>query len=373
MPVAQERKPFKDWFDRVAARSLASQVRSADPSFDEATFVRRATKGLGALEFQGRVQRFADALRSTLPEDVPSALDVLTRSLPPPLPNCDSVTDGWLQWPVGQFIADHGVAHFDASMAAMLELTQRFSSEFAVRPFVERHPAETFARLEAWTTHPSPHVRRWCSEGVRPRLPWGKKLRALIEDPAPIFPILEALRDDPEPYVRRSVGNNLNDIAKDDPEAVLRTCGEWLREPCPEGRRWVVTHGLRTLVKQGDPKALSLIGFVRPSSLTAELTAAASVAIGDDLILVAQLKNTSKRAQPLLVDYVVHFVRKSGQQHPKVFKWGQRTLAGGEQTSLRKLHRFRETTVRRLYAGPHLIELQVNGVVVASVTVQVRE
>ena len=117
----------------------------------------------------------------------------------------DRHTDGWLQWPLGQFIADHGLDHFDASMHAMEELTQRFSSEFAVRPFVEQLPEKTFEALLGKTTHTSPHVRRWCSEGVRPRLPWGRKLRALVDDPSPIWPILEALKDDDEP-LRTSLG-----------------------------------------------------------------------------------------------------------------------------------------------------------------------
>ena len=63
-------------------------------------------------------------------QTLPDALAVLSESLPPPLPGCESTTDGWLQWPVGHFIADHGVAHFDASMSTMLELTQRFTAEF---------------------------------------------------------------------------------------------------------------------------------------------------------------------------------------------------------------------------------------------------
>jgi 3-methyladenine DNA glycosylase AlkC len=60
-------------------------------------------------------------------------------------------------------------------------------------------------------------VRRLVSEGSRPRLPWGLQLKALVADPSPTLPLLRALQDDPSEYVRRSVANHLNDIAKDHP------------------------------------------------------------------------------------------------------------------------------------------------------------
>lgn len=248
-----ERKAFKDWFDKAAARVLAGQVAGAMPSFDQEQFIRLASRNLKALEFAGRVRQFSDALAATLPKPIPKALAVLTESLPPPLPDCEAVTDGWLQWPLGQFIADHGLEYFDASMEAMMELTQRFSSEYAIRPFVERYPEATFDRLLALTDDPNPHVRRWCSEGTRPRLPWGKKLQGLVADPTPIWPILEALKDDGELYVRRSVANNLNDIAKDHAPLVVQRCMAW-SEDSNERRDWAIKHGLRSLIKAGKDK-----------------------------------------------------------------------------------------------------------------------
>ncbi|MEM9191157.1 MAG: hypothetical protein AAGF12_18385, partial [Myxococcota bacterium] len=115
MSDQEQRTAFKDWFDKKAAQALADQVAVAHKRFDKKAFVRRSTKGLAELEFAARVQQFSDALRITLPDDPQMALRILTASLPDPLPDCEAVTDGWLQWPVGQFIADHGLDHFDAS------------------------------------------------------------------------------------------------------------------------------------------------------------------------------------------------------------------------------------------------------------------
>ncbi|MEM6996572.1 MAG: DNA alkylation repair protein, partial [Myxococcota bacterium] len=303
-------KAFKDWFDRAAARSLAKQVAGAWPKFDEAAFVRRAGAKLNTLEFSGRVQQFADALAAGLPSSIPKALQILVKSLPEPLSDADQVTDAWLQWPVGQFIADHGLDAFDESFVAMIELTKRFSSEFAVRPFVEHHPEQTFERLLALTADPNPHVRRWCSEGVRPRLPWGKKLRALVDDPGPIWPILEALKDDPELYVRRSVANTLGDIAKDHQAAVVKRCRAWAKGASPE-RQWLIKHALRGPIKAGDPAALAAIGFSSAKGLRATLSASPKrIKVGESVALTAEVGSSAKRKQSLMIDYVVHYVRQ---------------------------------------------------------------
>ncbi|GLL57169.1 hypothetical protein KUBF_48340 [Bacteroides finegoldii] len=70
-------------------------------------------------------------------------------------------------------------------------------------------------------------VRRLASEGCRPRLPWAMALPNLKKDPTPIIPILENLKNDPARFVRLSVANNLNDIAKDNPEIVIDLAKKW--------------------------------------------------------------------------------------------------------------------------------------------------
>lgn len=363
-----ESKAFKDYFDVGAVKRIAEQLASAWPPFDRCRFIELATANLEHLELSGRVRQISRALEQTLPSDVPAALEILTRSLPDELPGCEAVTDGFLLWPIGQFIADNGLDYFDESMRAMTELTKRFSSEFAVRPFVEHQPGPTFDRLLALCDDPNPHVRRWCSEGTRPRLPWGNRLRGLIADPAPIFPILEALKDDPEPYVRRSVANNLNDIAKDHPGEVLALCKRWSADASGE-RRWVIKRALRTLVKDGHPEALALIGFAGPKGLSATLRIKpGKVTIGEHVVLETKITTSHTRRQKLLVDYVVHYVRADGSSSAKVFKWTTASLSPREVILLSKKHPMKRTTIRALYPGRHRVEVQVNGCRVAAAT-----
>ena len=318
------------------------------------------------LEFAGRVQLFSDALAATLPASRSKAIKILEKSLPPALPDCEDVTDGWLQWPIGQFIADHGLPHFEISMKTMTALTKRFSSEFAVRPFVDQYPKETFAYLRKLTADKDPHVRRWCSEGIRPRLPWGKVLRDLVEDPAPIWPILEALKDDDSLYVRRSVANNLNDIAKDHPDLVIKRCKAWSKNSNPQ-RDWLIKHALRTLIKAGDTRALALVGYKKPKAISTKLQLSPKkIALGQSVAMQATISSKAPRAQALMIDYVVHYVRQRNQTSEKVFKWKTLTLESGQSLVLDKKHPMRTTTIRALYPGAHRVELQINGQRLAS-------
>jgi len=360
-----ERKAFKDWFDKSAAAAMADQICAVHKEFDKASFRRRALKKIEVLEFNDRVKQFSDALHQTLPASYPEAIGILVASLPEEV-DAASVTDGYLQWPIGQFIADYGTDHFKQSIVAMTELTQRFSSEFAVRPYVEKYPDQTLAYLQKQTSHPSEHVRRWCSEGTRTRLPWGNKLNDLIAEPEPVFPILEALLDDESLYVRKSVANNLNDLSKDHPQLVINKCRGWKRKNSPH-RDWIIKQGLRGLIKLGDPAALELTGFGTPEKVKVALEVSPSVIkVGQTVTMKAVIGNNSKKNQSLMIDYVVHYVRKNSVVNEKVFKWKTVDIEAGGTITVKKSHPMKETTIRALYKGRHKLEVQVNGVRLAS-------
>ncbi len=367
-----EKKLFKDWFDSKAVKAIGLQLEGADPSFDTAAFRKQANRGLTKLEMIDRVRQIAAAMQAFLPASMPKALKVLTKSLPPKLEGADEIMESYLLWPYGQFIADYAVDHFDAAMPAMYELTQRFSSEFAVRPFVEHHQDKTLQQLLQWTDDDNVHVRRWCSEGVRPRLPWGKRLDALVEDPSPIFPILEALRDDPELYVRRSVANNLNDIAKDHPDRVIKLARRWMKG-ASEDRAWLVRHALRSLVKAGNKDALSILGFDGSDGLKVELRLGPKkIDLGSSVKLQLSLRNTNKKSVKAAVDFRVHYVKSNGQARPKVFKWTVKDLAPAEELQLEKKLKLQHVSTRTLFAGKHRVDVQVNGDVVTEAAFTLR-
>jgi 3-methyladenine DNA glycosylase AlkC len=366
-------EPFKNLINAQGVRDMARHLRRAWPGFDAAAFERRALQGLDALELKARAMQLADALQATLPADFGAAAEVIEASLAPPRAgdelsaqrSSDTGLAGWPLWPMGEFIARRGLGEPERALQALHAITQRFTAEWAIRPFIVEHPARVFATLRRWTTDPSAHVRRLVSEGSRPRLPWGLQLKSLIADPSPTLPLLRALQDDPSEYVRRSVANHLNDIAKDHPDIVVRWLAEHLPGASPERQR-LLKHASRTLIKQGHAPVMSAWGLGRPLRGTVQLALSPKrMRIGESLTLDVVLASTAARAQPLQIDYAVHHVKAGGHTSPKVFKGWSLTLAPRETLRLSKRHSMRVVTTRRYHPGRHEVDLRINGQVLA--------
>jgi 3-methyladenine DNA glycosylase AlkC len=269
--------------------------------------------------------------------------------------------EGFRYLPFVFFVAYHGTDHFEDAMAAQYELTKRFTAEFSVRAYIERYPDKTLARLRIWAHDDNVHVRRLVSEGTRPRLPWAPQLRRFREDPMPVLELLELLKDDEEEYVRRSVANNLNDIAKDHPDLVVATATEWWNGD--DNRRRLVRHGLRTLIKQGDPGALAILGYGKdsPTRIDGVAVTPEVVSIGESVRITIELVNPSDQPSEALVDIVVHFVKANGSTSPKVFKGGERSLSPGGSATVSKLISVAQFSTRTHYPGTHIVEIQING------------
>ncbi len=262
----QKGVPLKHLLGAEAVDCLAGNLASVHASFDGARFREKALDGLEALELMARGRHLAAAMRTFLPDEYARAVDVLVASMTPPLDSAESFgLAEFFYLPHGWFLAEYGLdpAHnrgrdpFEVSMQAQHALTRRFTAEFAIRPFLARHRDRTLARLLEWTGDPSAHVRRLCSEGTRPRLPWAARVAALDADPTAALPILDRLKDDASLYVRRSVANHLGDLAKDHPGLVYATCERWLAGATKE-RKWLVRHALRLPARKGEQRALRL-------------------------------------------------------------------------------------------------------------------
>lgn len=252
--------------DQDAVECLADNIRLVHRNFDSKAFQHAALKGLKPLSILQRGHHLARALRDYLPERYKDAIHILIQSLTPPLTATEDLGLGvFFYLPHVGFVAAYELdpAHndgrdpFEISMSAQCELTRRFSAELSIRPFLIRWPERTLAQLTEWTTDKDPHVRRLCSEGTRPRLPWAIRIPAFIKDPRPVLPILEALKDDPDLYVRRSVANHIDDIAKDHPRLVFELCTQWL-EGATKERKWLLRHAVRHPAKKGVKAALQI-------------------------------------------------------------------------------------------------------------------
>lgn len=375
-------EPFKNLINSDTVNSAGLHLQRAWPAFDRRVFVAQASQGLEDLEFKARAMRLADALEATLPADFDAACAVLEASLAPPMA-LDAVGEpinlasgrgdaalrglsGWVLWSAGEFVARRGLGHVPRALACLHAITQRFTAEFAIRPFIQQAPQLTLSTLAAWVNDPSAHVRRLVSEGSRPRLPWGLRLQALVLDPSPTLPLLRALQDDESAYVRRSVANHLNDIAKDHPDLVARWVSEHLQN-ASAARTALLRHASRSLIKQGHGPTLNAWGLGQGLQGRASMALSRHrVAVGENIDLSVTLVADAPATQNMVIDYAVHHVRANGSLTPKVFKGWKLTLDAGETRTLQKRHSLRPVTTRRLYPGLHQIDLLINGQVCAS-------
>ncbi|MFM1871314.1 MAG: hypothetical protein RL398_736 [Planctomycetota bacterium] len=364
-------EPFKNRIDAALLQQMAAHLRRADRSFRHAKFLSRATTGLDELELKARVLHVATALTDSLPDDFAAACELLQAALAPaPAPGDDDLSTmvtsphglaGWAIWPITEYVAQRGLDHPERALAALHALTQRFTAEFAIRPFLLQHPQLTFEHLHRWLHDPSPHVRRLVSEGSRPRLPWGKQLPDLIADPSPTLPLLRHLQHDPSPYVRRSVANHLNDIAKDHPELVAAWIEAHAAAAAPPLLA-LLRHAARTLIKKGHKRTLAAFGVA--ATFAGEATLRISPrrpVLGESCTLHVELHSRATVPQRLVVDYVVHRLLADGSTRQKIWKGWKLTLAPGESRTLQKQHSLKPTTVRRNFAGRHRFELVING------------
>jgi 3-methyladenine DNA glycosylase AlkC len=369
-PRAAEPKPFKDEVGEGSIRVLGDAVAALDPAFDLEAHVARSLDGLDALELKGRIAQIAASLDLGLAHLAPGDAFRLVADAAEAVP----APSAWALWPTTAFIESRSLDDPPEAIDALGRITPFSSAEFALRPLLDARPDETLSALEVWVAADDQHLRRAASESTRPRLPWGRQLKGFVADPTPVIArILDPLHDDPEEYVRRSVANNLNDVAKDHPELAVTTAHRWLGQG-GDGSARTVRHALRSLVKQGDPDALAVLGFAADAPVVVEdlVVATPTVTVGGALELGFTLRNEGSDDAPVVVDYLVHHRRADGSLGPKVFKLTTRTLAPGESVALTKRHPMRPVTIRTYYAGEHLVQVQVNGRVQAEAPFQLR-
>lgn len=354
---------LKDQYGPEVAETLAARLVCVYPDFDQQHFLTLALQGYDKLDLMARGNHIAAALRLTLPSDYQQAVKILMDSLGGPLIDAGSFgMSAFFYLPHTRFVAMYGLDDYDTSMQAQYRLTQRFTAEFSIRPFIERYPERVLATFQEWVRDDSEHVRRLVSEGTRPRLPWAPRLRQFLDDPAPIIALLEQLRDDPSLYVRRSVANHLNDLGKDRPDVLIDICRRWMKD-APQERQWLIRHALRTAIKRCDADALALLGYGGTKGITVVETRITpeQPVIGEAVNIVVELSNQGEKPVPLMADFRIQYVKANGQLRPKVFKFKSGTLEAGQSMTLEKRVSLAQMSTRTHYPGHHPVELQLNG------------
>ena len=352
---------LKNMFNRPFLQGFAQKVGQHWPALNQDKFLTKVfDREWEQRELKQRMRHIAACLGAVLPPQYPEALQVLlevTKKLIAEQGEQMAFEYSFLP----DFVEVFGLEQPDLSIPALETFTRWSSAEFAVRPFLLHYPERMYPQMLVWAEHSSPLVRRLASEGFRPRLPWGMGISALKRDPAPILPVLEKLKVDPAETVRRSVANNLNDISKDHPALAFELARRW--QGLNPDTDWVVRHALRGLLKKGHPEALALFGFEQGvSGIEIEgLQVPVSLQIGATLEFSFLVKNTSRQAQQIRLEYGIDYLTGTGKTSRKVFKIKELILEAGASEQLQRRQRFTDFTTRKHYPGEHWLRILVNG------------
>ena len=254
-----EYKKIKYYFDEELAVLLVEKIKEKFPSFNEDEFIKKISLSVDELELKARVEVFADSLHELLPKDYKNSVSILLKILGPEnKKETGMFSEGYWLMPIAFFVEKYGIDDFDTSINAIYEITKRHTGEYAVRPFLVKYSKKMLSVMKKWSKDKNVHVRRLSSEGVRPRLPWAKRLGQFIESPELILPILENLKEDESKYVQKSVANCLNDILKDNYETAMNVLKKWSKSN-NKNTKWIVKHALRNEIKKENPGALKLV------------------------------------------------------------------------------------------------------------------
>src|SRR5690606_18613561 len=242
-------EPLKAGYSSEYLERLASSIARHHPGkFNRRQFLQSVFDAdWEQRELKARLQHIRSCLHQHVRLSYVDALSVLMAAAPE--------FGGYHAILFPDYVEAYGLDDWQPSMRALAHFTKYSSAEFAVRPFLVKDPERMLKQMQRWSRDDNEHLRRLSSEGARPRLPWAMALPQFKRDPAPLLPILDQLHADPSLYVRKSVANHLNDIAKDNPQVTL----DWARRfrGVHAHTDWIIKRACRTLLKRADADALA--------------------------------------------------------------------------------------------------------------------
>jgi 3-methyladenine DNA glycosylase AlkC len=343
-------------FNEETIKTLTYSIKQVY-DFDDVSFYNDIINKMNDLELKQRVTLIREQLEKYLPNDYHKSVLILLKSL-----KTNQNNRGFVFASYPEFIEFNGCNkdNLKLSLEMLGEYTKWFSSEFAIRRFLIQFPEETYTIMLKWSKSEHVEQRRLASEGLRPRLPWGKNIDMDYQKASkPLY----NLYFDSDRYVIRSVANHLNDISKFDPDFVVKTLKKWKNsnKQNETEMNYLINHALRTSIKRGDVKSLEMIGFNQSINIVIK-----DFEIKNNSIIVGESINfsfdiISNKDENVMIDYIITYPRPNNKKSEKVFKLKQIYLEKNKLINVTKSYFFRIISTRKLYTGIYTLTLQING------------
>jgi len=365
-------EPFKNMYNEQFFDRFSKDLKLVVNDFDARRFVSQIMDNEWEnRELKQRCSHITTILRKFLPTDYKEAiakilelLDHVEKRLPDFAKIDDTKYSLILEYGMilDNYVEQYGLDDYETSVKAIERITQFTSCEFVTHSFIVKYPEAMMKQMLVWSKHEHWGVRRLASEGCRPRLPWAPALPNLKKDPSSIIPILENLKNDPARNVRLSVANNLNDIAKDNPETVIDLAKNWWGES--EEVDWIIKHGCRTLLKQGNTEMMELFGLnpsIENIGIETFQILTPKVKVGESLELSFKLLNNDGEKVKIRLEYGIYYQKANGTLAKKIHKISEKEYAGNSTTRITRKHSFKVVTTRKLHPGLHQVAVIING------------
>lgn len=351
---------LKDIYSPIFYDKLSDVLTKTVPSFNKGDFISKIfIADFNQLELKERMRHTTKVLHQFMPEDFEKAVKIIEKTITELRRNSigeDSLAFIFLP----DYIEMYGLNDYKNAVKAIEFTTQFITCEFAIRPFILKYFDEMMSQMLLWSKHENHKVRRLSTEGCRPRLPWAMGLPELKKNPQTILPILENLKNDSSDFVRRSVANNLNDIAKDHPEIVLNIAQKW--RGVTKETDAIIKHGCRTLLKQGHPKILSHYGLdSKEIEVTNFKIDTPKVTVPEALQFSFEVQNKYEIPKIIRLEYAIFYNKANGLLSKKVFKISERIYQPNQKESIIKRQSFKIITTKKFYSGLHKVSVIVNG------------
>jgi 3-methyladenine DNA glycosylase AlkC len=358
-------EPLKEMFGLTFYPKLVNAFSQVYKPFPKKKFLTDVLEPLETLSLNERMRHTSVMLHKHLPSDYRKSVEIMKEVIP-------LLPTGYTNLIFPDYVSQFGTSDLKTSLDALAYFTRFGSSEFAIRVFLKINFDNTLKKMYKWSEDQNEHVRRLSSEGSRPRLPWSFKLDAVIQNPKHTRPILENLKRDESLYVRKSVANHINDISKDSPEYVLDLVNNW--DQSHPHTAWIVKRGCRSLLKSGNQKSMALFSYTKKVQISLKNFSLQpkTVALGKEVYFEFDIVSNKSSVQQLMIDYRIHFVKKSGSLSPKIFKLKEIELPAAGVLHVSKKQSFQNLSTRKHFSGKHILEIIVNGKVMKQVVFWVR-
>jgi 3-methyladenine DNA glycosylase AlkC len=228
---------------------------------------------------------------------------------------------------------------------------------------IDHGVAEILPRVRPWLKDPEPAIRRLVVEAFRPRGVMLPHITELKEDPSPLKAVLEPLLDDEADYVRKAVANNVNDVSKDNPDRVLDWAQEWMTPDASKARQWIIARGLRTLVNEGHPTALRILGYTAPANLKVVWQGNTPQRVEINQLLPFEFEIVNRSDTEALINLLLWMDepgKGKARRTSRYQLWKGRVPPGGSKHISKRIH-FVDKRSQPRVSGVYRLKVTVNG------------